>query len=99
MRLFIEAALEPSALDQVWSAGQRMQAEPSFPVDAVRWVRREALHLTLRFLGEVEEAQAEHAAHALRELDGCGPFELRLGEVGSFGGRRLRVVWVGLTPD
>ena len=52
MRLFVESVLEPLALDEVWSVGQQMRGEPGFPHGAVRWVKREAMHLTLRFLGK-----------------------------------------------
>lgn len=99
MRLFIEAVLEPSAVDEVWSAGERMRSAPGFPAGAVRWVKREAMHLTLRFLGEVEEERLAAVSGALAELGDCGGFELRLGDVGSFGGRRPRVVWVGFARD
>ena len=99
MRLFVEAVLEPSALDEVWSVGQRMQGDASFPSEMVRWVKREAMHLTLRFLGEVEIERLEDVSDALGALEGCGRFALRIGEIGSFGGRRPRVVWVGFARD
>jgi len=99
MRMVVDTALESSALDAVWSSGQRMRASALFPSESVRWVKREAMHLTLRFLGEVEEGRLLDVQGALAELEGCGRFAVRLGEVGSFGGRRPRVLWVGLAPD
>ncbi|MXY85099.1 MAG: hypothetical protein F4Y95_01050, partial [Chloroflexi bacterium] len=54
MRMFVEAVLEPSTLDEVWSVGRRMAADPAFPEKSVRWVKREALHLTMRFLGDID---------------------------------------------
>ena len=99
MRLFIEAELEASTLDAVWSVGERMQSAPGFPADAVRWVKREAMHLTLRFLGELDEDRLPEVRGALAELEGCGRFDLRIVAVGAFGGRRPRVVWVGFARD
>lgn len=99
MRLFIETVLEASALDEVWSVGERMRGEPGFPVGAVRWVKREAMHLTLRFLGEVGEARVPEIRGALAELEGSGRLDLHLVAVGSFGGRRPRVIWAGLQED
>lgn len=99
MRLFIEAALESRALDDVWSAGERLRRQSTFPDKVVRWVKREAMHLTLRFLGEVEESRAQDVAGALSELRDDGRFALRVVEVGSFGGRRPRVIWAGFARD
>jgi len=99
MRLFIEAVLEPSSLDEAWSAGQRMGSMPGFPASAVRWVKREAMHLTLRFLGEVDDDRRGELTASLARLDGAGRFDLRMVEVGTFGGRRPRVVWIGFARD
>ena len=54
-------------------------------------VPRARIHLTLAFLGEVDDlAGAQDAAAALR----AGPFDVRLDCVGSF--RRSRVSWAGM---
>ncbi len=99
MRLFVEAVLDRSALAACWSAGRALAADPSFPERRVRWVSREASHLTLRFLGEVEEEGASAIMESLAALEGSGGFELQLDEIGSFGGRRPRVIWVGFAAD
>ncbi len=99
MRLFIEAVLESRALDDIWSVGERLRRQPTFPDHAVRWVKREAMHLTLRFLGEVDEDRLPDVSGALDELQDSGRFAVCAAEVGSFGGRRPRVVWVGFARD
>ena len=99
MRLFIEAVLEPSAVDEVWLVGERMRRQPSFPDHAVRWVKREAMHLTLRFLGEVNEERLQDVTRAIGESQNFGRFELRMVDPGTFGGCRPRVVQVGLARD
>src|ERR671911_367101 len=48
-----------------------------------RWQSDEQLHLTLRFIGEVERPLANDLAHALASLRGPR-FELRLAGLGSF---------------
>ena len=66
----------------------------------LRWVRPQGIHITLKFLGDVEEARVGELRAALSQA--IEPFELRLsasGELGGFGGARLRVVWVGLAGD
>jgi len=68
------------------------------PRGAVRWVRPEQMHLTLRFLGDTPTDKLPALAAALDTLAaGHAPFTLRLSEVGCFpNARRPRVVWVGL---
>lgn len=99
MRLFVEAVLEERALTAVWSAGERMRQSDECPERAIRWVKREAMHLTLRFLGELESEQASVVGDALRDLEGGGPLTLQLDSLGTFGGRRPRVLWVGIAND
>ena len=64
----------------------------------VRWVRVDAIHLTVIFMGDVEEGSLapirDGAAGVCR---GFGPFETALKGVGIFGTRRApRVLWAGL---
>lgn len=64
-----------------------------------RWVRPDGIHLTLRFLGEVDAATVNALGEDLRILVARSgpPFSLRVGGVGFFPLRaRPRVVWIGL---
>lgn len=66
-------------------------------VDA-RWQDHDQLHLTLRFVGEVERWQAEDLAVAAQRLR-CPAPTVRLDGVGSFGGRgRTGALWAGVVP-
>jgi 2'-5' RNA ligase len=65
--------------------------------DDLRWQNEDQLHLTLRFIGEVERPQAEDIAAALLGLR-FGPFELRLSGVGTFTARRSGALWAGVAP-
>jgi hypothetical protein len=49
---------------------------------ALRWVSDENLHLTLRFIGEVERPQAEDVARQLQRI-GAEPFALRISGTGA----------------
>lgn len=62
----------------------------------VRWVPRASLHLTLRFLGDAEEAAASRLAGAL-EAEAARRPPLRLSVEGS--GLFPRVVWAGCAGD
>jgi 2'-5' RNA ligase len=63
----------------------------------VKWVERENLHVTLRFLGEVEEARALSLGEAFTAPLAFRPFAMTLGPGGCFppsGG--VRVTWIGV---
>ncbi len=65
----------------------------------VRWVQPENLHLTLRFIGDVDGPQAGDIDAALSGLQ-CDSFDLQIEGVGHFGeGRNLRALWAGVAPD
>ena len=72
------------------------------PVGAdVGWTRPESLHLTLRFLGEIDERQAGAVAAAMREgARAWPPLALRLSGTGAFpNARRPRILWAGLDGE
>lgn len=64
-----------------------------------RWHAPEALHLTLRFFGEVREETAAELDEALAAIR-VDPFEMSLTGVGAFGeGSDVRAVWAGVEPN
>ncbi len=66
------------------------------PVMGFSWTRPEQMHLTLRFLGEVEIAQRGELEAALGRVN-VEPFVLPVGGLGVFPPRGpARVVWVGV---
>jgi 2'-5' RNA ligase len=65
-------------------------------VDGARWRPREALHLTLRFFGDIAEPAADELDAALAAVTGK-PFPLTLHGAGAFGeGHRLNAIWAGV---
>ena len=64
---------------------------------ALRWVPDENLHLTLRFIGEVERPLAEDIAKALQRIR-ADAFLLRIAGVGRFDQRNGGAVWAGVEP-
>lgn len=63
-------------------------------VEDARWVAAENLHVTLRFIGEVDEDQAEDLAAAL-DLVTADPFEVSIKGLGTFG-HPPHSVWAGV---
>ena len=64
---------------------------------ALRWVGDDQLHLTLRFMGEVERPIANDIAAALERL-ASPAFELRVMGVGKFEKRNGGALWAGVQP-
>ena len=67
---------------------------------AIRWVDPELMHLTLRFLGEVEEQNVDSLRHALGGTVPPVDLNLTLGRVSTFGPlARTRVMWLDVGGD
>ena len=60
-----------------------------------RWQGEEQLHLTLRFVGEVERPVADDLAAALTRIR-CDAFELRIAGLGRFEQRSGGALWAGV---
>ena len=66
-------------------------------VKGSKWVSRENLHLTIRFLGEVSENEVEDIDAALRKVR-CKPFSLEFHGLDVFSsGERVRSLWIGIS--
>ncbi|MCY4640850.1 MAG: RNA 2',3'-cyclic phosphodiesterase [Chloroflexi bacterium] len=94
MRLFVMIDV-PDAWRSAARAAQRALIE-RVPPETLRPVARAQLHLTLRFLGEVDEGSVPALRH---HLSSVAPVDLtlELGRAGSFGGpRRTRVAWLAV---
>lgn len=63
----------------------------------LRWVGEEQLHLTLRFIGEVERPVANDIADALARIS-FPTFALRISGVGRFEQRNGGAIWAGVEP-
>lgn len=95
LRLFLAVVPSPDAQAAAARACESLRA----PGDRASWVKRENLHYTLRFLGELGADGARRATEAAREAaSDHGPFEAALGAFGCFPNeRKARVLWIGLS--
>ena len=66
-------------------------------VPALRWQDDGQIHLTLRFIGEVERPVAEDLAAALGTIR-FAPFQIRVAGVGRFDHHRRGALWAGVEP-
>ena len=99
IRSFFAIELGSDARRAAADVARRLRDDPGG--DGVRWVQPEALHVTLRFLGEIDPTRAAPLARrASLELAALPPFALRLAPAELFPSpRRPRVVALRLEPS
>jgi RNA 2',3'-cyclic 3'-phosphodiesterase len=97
LRLFVALELPPSMVAELERVKSKLRPRINVPL---KWVSSKGSHLTLKFLGYVEENRVPSIEEAMKvAAASAGPLSLCAGSVGSFGGRRPRVVWMGLEGD
>lgn len=99
IRAFFAIDLDDGARQAAWDLLRALREAPGG--DDVRWVRREALHVTLRFLGNIAPEQVAPLAAAVGdEVAGTPPFAMTLGDARLFPTpRRPRVVVLEVGPE
>lgn len=93
MRTFIAVELPSEIKNQI----ARIQAEFKKIPAQVSWTKPDNIHLTLKFLGEIEEKQLNPVTEATRSgCKGVKKFKISLKGVGGFPNlRQPRVIWIG----
>lgn len=93
MRLFVALRPPRAARDELASAiAALLEATPE-----LRWIRPENWHLTLAFLGAVEQPTADRLLESLERVAvRYGPLQLSLAGAGRFG---QQVLWAGIAGD
>ena len=88
IRLFVAVELPEQVRDRL--------ARISYNLAGARWLDGDAVHLTLRFIGEVDHDVAADIDDALLRV-AAPAFQLCLAGVGHFGSRgRAAVLWIGV---
>ena len=97
MRLFFAIELGDALLELLDETTAPLRDE----APELAWVPRERRHLTLKFLGDVDEAGATKLVEAAdRAAARHSPLEMYVREVGAFPNfRRARVVWIGVEQE
>lgn len=65
------------------------------PLPGARWIEAEDMHITLRFVGDIDGHQAGEFADLLAQIR-AAPLPITIKGVGAFGGRDPRVLWAGV---
>jgi 2'-5' RNA ligase len=94
LRTFIALDLGPAIRERLVSLQENFESQAS----GVKWVEPENLHVTLLFLGEVDNREIPAVCRAVDEVaQTLPPFVLSVEGVGCFPNpRRPRVLWVGI---
>jgi 2'-5' RNA ligase len=97
IRAFIAISLPESVLQAMGQAQETLRRLGR----GIRWVRKEGIHLTLKFLGDVDTDHVENIHMAMeRASKGTSPFVLTGDGIGVFPDlKRPRVIWIGLSGD
>ncbi len=110
IRVFIALVLPPQAKEALTRTICALTQEIS---TGVRWVDPSGIHLTLKFLGNIQPALTEQVFEAMTRAsqindsgnkdsgsDDSGHFQLSLSQLGVFpNARRPRVLWAGIQGD
>jgi 2'-5' RNA ligase len=100
MRLFIGVelpdAVKEMAAKQLDDVKERVRK--AAPSAAIRWVEAANLHITLWFIGEVDETRADALRSSMQPPFATPRFDVKLEGLGAFPpGGTPRVIWIGMT--
>lgn len=94
MRLFIAIEVPDDIKNEVVALEEERLAN----FYRAKWIEKENIHLTLKFLGEVEERRLEDVKKIVSEISkNNAKFDLNLKNLGGFPNlKRPRVLWIGV---
>jgi 2'-5' RNA ligase len=65
-------------------------------LSGARWIDPENYHITLRFIGDVDNSTADEISYELDRLSNSEGFRLRLSHLGAFGGDKPRALYAAV---
>ena len=98
MRLFAAISLTTALLEQLLSLQQNLASMlDARPEVDLKWLKKDQLHLTLKFLGEVRPEKLDELCERLAAAAAeCASFDLRLEGCGCFPEKGpARIIWAG----
>lgn len=98
IRAFIAIETSPDIQKKMDELTGRLKKGAAFSSVNPSWVMAANAHLTLKFLGNIEESQIEHIARIMRTAcSAINPFSFQVAGLGVFPNERLpRVLWIGI---
>lgn len=95
MRVFISIKLSDEAVSEIKKIQKDLKSSGLFEG---KLTEEENLHLTLKFLGEIDNKKIEEVKSRLNKVK-VKNFNARLGEIGVFSEKFIRIIWIKLEGD
>jgi RNA 2',3'-cyclic 3'-phosphodiesterase len=96
MRVFIAIDIDEKVRAAIADVQKQLNAKVDIRKGDAKWVEPENIHLTLKFLGEIDDSKLPEIKEITEQVTAAhNKFTLDIESVGSFGGRSAKVVWVG----
>jgi len=101
VRLFVALEIPSAVRDNLAALIDELRAaDAAATKNKARWMRAENLHVTLKFIGNVDARKLDAIRAALGEVSAGGAVELRFRGVGFFPNeKRPRVLWAGIVAS
>jgi 2'-5' RNA ligase len=98
VRLFVALEIPPAVRENLAALVDELRAADAASLkNKARWVRADNLHVTLKFIGNVDAGKLDAIRAELAEVRSEATVELRFHRLGFFPNeRRPRVLWVGV---
>jgi len=95
MRLFIAIEIPNDIRNYLGEIQEKVDGT----TNKIKFVDKNNIHLTLKFLGEVQPDKTEEVKEILKKIS-FKPFSVHLSHIGIFPSESyIRVIWVGLDPE
>jgi 2'-5' RNA ligase len=95
MRCFIAIDINEKIRDNLVNLQKQFDEKAGFD-KGVKWTRPGSIHLTLKFLGDIERKESVSICRAAEKIaSDYSKFDFLVEGIGCFGGKRPRVLWAG----
>lgn len=99
IRCFVAIELDEAVKNKLMRLQEGLQRELGPKTTGIRWLRANQMHLTLKFLGDVEDSRIRELCSAISvAASSHSPFDFEIENCGTFPPHRVaRVLWVGIS--
>ena len=97
IRAFIAVDISDEVIGEIMNAVNALKKNHNY----IRWVKEGGIHLTLKFLGEIDTRRVDAICDALSSVGSeFGAISLAAGQPGAFPNeKRPKVIWLGLEDE